>query len=180
MKKKNNKKIEKLKNILNSYKTIIYISFLINIILLSFTYYIISNNKVYSFSGSDDYVSINEGLIVLNNDINLLNGNNIVYKNTNDYDIKEFKIGYYVMKDEKLIEIVTTSNELDNSLKLSEIINNFTSLNVVEKNTSNIYFTKKKKKLLNNGLFFIIEAKTVDNETIFNKVKLNITKISKY
>ena len=70
---------QKLLDILKSYKTIIYISFIINIILLVFAYHVMSSNKIYSFSGSDDYLRVKDGLIVLNNDINLLNGNNIEY-----------------------------------------------------------------------------------------------------
>ena len=74
MKKKNLK--NKLLDILKPYKTIIYISFLINIILLIFTYYIISSNKIYSFSGNDDYLRVKDGIILFNSDINLFNGNN--------------------------------------------------------------------------------------------------------
>ena len=178
---KNNKKIKNnLKNIIHSYKTIIYISFLINIILLVFTYNVITNNKIYSFSGEDDFVKVSEGMIVINNDINLINGNNIKYINSGDYDIKSYKIGYYLMDDNKLIEIVSTSEELATPIKLSDIIDNFTPLNVVEKNSSNIYFTNYKKRLIDKGLYLVIEAKTETDENIFNKIKLNITKISKY
>ena len=58
------------KNIFNSYKTIIVISFIINIILLVFAFYTISNNKLYAFSGKDDYIEVKDGIIALNNDIN--------------------------------------------------------------------------------------------------------------
>ena len=143
-------------------------------------YYFISNNKIYSFSGSGEYVNIDSGIIVLNTDINLINGSNIKYIGNKDYDIKSYKIGYYAMKDKKLVEIVSTTNELETEIKLSEIMNNFTSFNIVEKNSSNIYFTKYKKRLIDNGLYFVIEAKTDDNKTIFDRIKLNLSKISKY
>ena len=171
---------DKLKRVVKSYKTIIYISFLINIILLIFTYHTITSNKVYAFSGKSDYVEINEGLLLLNTDINLLNGNNIKYINSTDYSIKSYKIGYYVMKDTKLIDIVSTSVELDTEINLCEVINNFTTLNVVEKNISNVYFTHDKKELIDSGIYFVIEAKTKDGEALFDKLKLNMTKISKY
>lgn len=178
-KKKTNIK-EKLINILNSYKTIIYISFLINIILMIFTYHILSSNKIYTFSGSDDYIKVSDGIISLNTDINVLNGNNIKYIYGLDYDIKEYKIGYYVMDDTKLVEIISNTIKLEENVKLSELINNFSSFNVVEKNNKSNHFTHYKKKLINDGLYLVLEAKTDTEENIFSKVKLNVSKISKF
>lgn len=183
MPKKKNKKTtfkEKILNIVKSYKTIIYISFIINIILLIFAYFILTSNKIYTFSGSDEYIRVSDGIIALNTDINLINGNNIEYINGVDYDIKNYKIGYYVMDDTKLIEIISNSIELETEVKLSELINNFSSFNIVEKNSSPNYFTSYKKELINNGLYLVLEAKTSSGESIFSKVKLNVSKISKY
>ena len=167
---------QKLKDILNSYKTIIYISFLINIILLIFTYHTVSSYKVYTFSGSDDYIRVSDGIISFSTDINLLNGNNIEYINGVDFDIKEYEIGYYVMDDTKLVEIINNKLELDESVKLSELINNFTSFNIVEKNSKPNYFKSYKKELIDDGLYLVLKAKKIDGEDIFCKVKLNISK----
>lgn len=180
--KKKGKKKKKfdLKKILSSYKTIIYISFLINIILIVFTYYTVSNNKIYSFSGSDEYIEVKDGLIALNPDINLLNGNNISYKYNEDYDIVSFKIGYYVMDNEKLVEIISNNIKLESDIKLSVLFNNISSFNVFEKNSSKNYFTPYKKKLLDDGLYLVFEAKTKDGNSIMRKVKMNLSKISKF
>ena len=177
--KKKGKKKKKfdLKKILSSYKTIIYISFLINIILIVFAYYTISNNKIYSFSGSDEYIEVKDGLIALNTDINLLNGNNISYKYNEDYDIVSFKIGYYVMDNEKLVEIISNNIKLESDIKLSVLFNNISSFNVFEKNSSKNYFTPYKKKLLDDGLYLVFEAKTKDGNSIMRKVKMNLSKI---
>ena len=171
---------DKLISIIKSYKTIIYISFIINIILLCFTYYTISSNKIYSFSGNDEYIRVRDGIIALNTDINLLNGNNIEYIYGVDYEIKSYKIGYYVMDDTKLVELISNTIDLDTTVKLSELINNFSSFNVVEKNSNANYFTSYKKALIKDGLYLVLEAKTDSDENIFSKVKLNISKISKY
>lgn len=180
--KKKGKKKKKfdLKKILSSYKTIIYISFLINIILIVFAYYTVSNNKIYSFSGSDEYIEVNDGLIVLNTDINLLNGNNISYKYNEDYDIVSFKIGYYVMDNEKLVEIISNNIKLESDIKLSVLFNNISSFNVFEKNSSKNYFTPYKRKLLDDGLYLVFEAKTKDGNSIMRRVKMNLSKISKF
>lgn len=182
--KKNNKKKktvkEKLLSAIKSYKTIIYISFAINIILLVFAYYTISSNKIYTFSGSDEYIKVSDGLIALNTDINLINGNNIEYINSVDYDIKSYKIGYYVMDDTKLVEIISNTLELDTSVKLSELINNFSSFNIVEKNNNPNYFTSYKKELIGDNLYLVLEAKTETGDSVFSKIKLNVSKISKH
>ena len=170
----------KFMDILKSYKTIIYISFLINIILLIFVYHTITSNKIYSFSGSDDYLKVKDGIILFNSDINLFNGNNIEYIYGEDYEVKSYKIGYYVMDDNKLVEIISTSMTSDTEIKLSEVINNFTSFNLSEKNSTPNYFTHYKKDLINDGIYLVMEAKTKDGKDVFSKVNLNISKISKY
>ena len=65
-------------------------------------------------------------------------------------------------------------------MKLSDIINNLATYNVSEKNSVNSIFTSKVKKLLNDNLYLVIEAKTSSGESILSKVKLNVTKITKY
>jgi len=178
MKKKNLK--EKLLDLLRSYKTIIYISFIINIILLMFLYNLTTSNRIYSFSGNDDYLRVKDGIVVFNNDINLFNGNNIEYIYGEDYEIKSYKIGYYVMDNSKLVEIFSTTMELDTEIKISEIINNFTAFNLTEKNSKPNYFTRYKKDLISDGIYLVMEAKTKDGLDIFSKVNLNVSKISKF
>jgi len=178
MKKKKLK--EKLLDLLNSYKTIIYISFIINIILLILLYNLTTSNRIYSFSGNDDYLRVKDGLVVFNNDINLFNGNNIEYIYGEDYEIKSYKIGYYVMDNSKLVEIFSTTMELDSEIKISEIINNFTAFNLTEKNSKPNYFTRYKKDLISDGIYLVMEAKTKDGLDIFSKVNLNVSKISKF
>jgi len=179
MKKKKNLK-EKLLDLLKSYKTIIYISFIINIILLVVLYNLTTSNRIYSFSGNDEYLRVKDGLVVFNNDINLFNGNNIEYIYGEDYEIKTYKIGYYVMDNSKLVEIFSTTMELDTEIKISEIINNFTAFNLTEKNSAPNYFTRYKKDLIKDGIYLVMEAKTKDGISIFSKVNLNVSKISKF
>ncbi len=181
MKKNKNKNIKnKIKNMLNSYKVIIYISFIINIILILFSYYLVSSNKIYTFGGKDEYIEVTDGFIALNNDINVFSGNNIKYINDTDYEIIEYKIGYYVMDNNKLVSIITTSLNFDNPIKLSELINNFNSFNLAEKNNNSQYFNNYKKKLIEDNLYIVLEAKTNNDKTILSKIKLNVSKISKH
>lgn len=178
-KKKINLKVQ-IKNILNSYKTIIYISFALNIILLITCYNINASNQIFTFSGNDDYLKVKDGIIALNNDINIMNGNNIEYIYEKEYDIVSYKIGYYVMDGNKLIEIVSNSLELETEIKISEIVKNFTSFNISEKHNNPNYFTPKKKELLNEGLYLVLDAKTKEGNSVYSKVKLTVSKVTKF
>ena len=84
------------------------------------------------------------------------------------------------MEDTKLVEIISSNIELDTLIKLSDLVNNFTSFNIVEKSSSSNAFTNYKKSLLKDGLYLILEAKTSEGEEVFSKIKLNLSKISKY
>ena len=53
------------------------------------------------------------------------------------------------MDDTKLVEIISNTLELETSVKLSELINNFSSFNIVEKNSNPNHFTSYKKELIN-------------------------------
>ena len=169
-----------IKNIFKSKNSIIIISFLINIVLLIFLNNSFRSNKIYSFNGSGDYIKVIDGLVTLNNDVNIINGNNIIYTSNIDYDIKYYKIGYYVMNENKLTEIISNKVELNETIKLSDAVNKFTNLNIVEKDMDDTYFTNNKKRLIDKGLYLILEAKTEDGNEIFDKIQVNMSKISKY
>lgn len=180
--KKNKKKIkEKIISILKSYKTIIFLSFIINIVLLIFSYNLLTSNHEYTFGGRDEYISIKDGLIVLNNDLNLIYGNNIKYINEEDYEITTLTMGYYVLDSKKeLKKVINKTYSFEEGINLSEIINKFTNFNLVEKNKESYIFTDENVKQLDNGLYFILKAKTVDNNDLECKINLNIKKISKF
>ena len=182
MKKKQKETIkDKILNLLNSYKTIIVFSFLINIILIIFSYNIITNNHEYIFDCRDDYVSIKDVLIVLNNDVNLLYGNNIKYINEKDYEMKSLTMGYYIMNDNKMLdELIKEEYSFDESIMLSEIINNCINFKIIEKNDEKGIFTSESVNDIYNNFFFVLEGKDIDGSEIKTKLKLNVTKISKF
>ena len=177
---KKNKKTttkDKLLSILKSYKTIIIISFIINIVLLNFYYNLMTSNHEYTFSGSNEYVSIKDGLIVINNDINLFYGNNIKYVNEEDYEITSLTLGYYTLNE---TEFVKKTYNFEESIMLSEVINKFTNFNIIEKSNEKNIFTLENVKQLDKGIYFVLKAKTIDNNEIKCKINLNLTKISKF
>ena len=169
---------EKILNILKSHKTIIYISFFINIVLLIVSYNLMTSNHQYTFEGNDKYISIKNGLIVINNDLNTFYGNDLEYINDTDYEVTKLTLGYYV--SDNLKEIISKTFIFDESIKLSEVIDKFTHFNNIEKSNTSTMFTQDSVKLLNDGLYFVLKAITIDNNIIKCKIKLNMTKISKF
>ncbi len=167
-----------INKIFKSYKTIIYISFIINIILIFYAYGIKTSTNMYVFSGSDTYLSVSDGVVAFTKDMSYINGNNIAYINKEDYDIKKYKIGYYVKKESNLTEIISTNIDLENDIKLSSLIENLNIFSLYEPKKETNVFTKETKDLIEDGLYLILEATTKDDETIQSEIKLNVSRIT--
>lgn len=171
------KKSQKVSNFFKTLQPILIFSFLINVILLSYIYYLKANNHIYFFSGTNEYVSIDSGTLSMNYDVNYLMGNNIEYIAEEDLKIKEIKIGYYVMEEDKLDDIIYHYEKFEESVSLKETLDNITSLNVSENAKENEIFNKIDGKNLETKLYFVMELKLEDNETLVSKLQLDVSKI---
>ena len=76
-KKKKSKVKESLKKVFNSVRLLIITLILIIFILLLYCNHLMKSSKSYMFSGVSDYVTILNGVISLNYDVNLLIGSDI-------------------------------------------------------------------------------------------------------
>lgn len=182
MKHKKKKKINIKKNLVNfikSYKAIMLVLIVIVTALLFLNYHLMKSSKTYMFSGKGDYVTILNGVISLNYDINLLQGSDIEYTNEKDYEVTEYKIGYYISKGNTLIPLVVKSAEDEIGFSLKRVLAEMSAYNIVEPYRYNAYFTKEKIKELENGLYFVIEAQTKDGEEFLDKTELSLSKVSK-
>ena len=108
----------------------------------------------------------------------------IIYEE-NTYIIKNWYKYQSIDKYEKILEQNRARQKRFRDKKKEEsnvmqTSSNVEEENITEKNKNNEYFTYKKKKLINDGLYLIIEAKTNSGEQIVSNIKLNVTKISKY
>lgn len=171
------KKMKKKKNnFFNTLKPILIFSFIINVILLSYVYYLKTNHHAYIFTGKDKYLNIDSGVINLNYDINLLSGNNIEYIG-NDINIKEIKIGYYILENETLKEIITHYETFEKSTSLKETINAITSFNVSETAKKSKLFSSINTNNIENNLFVIMEATDIEGKEIVSKISLDVSKV---
>lgn len=173
-KKKRNKK--KKSNFFNTLKPIIIFSFIINIVLLSYIYYLKNNHHAYFFAGKDEYLNVDGGVINLNYDINLLSGNNIEYIG-DDINIKKIKIGYYILEDESLKEIITHYETFEKSTSLKETINSITSFNVSEVAKNSKLFSKINGKNIENNLYVVMEVTDEEGKEIVSKISLDVSKL---
>lgn len=178
-KRKNSKLKESFKNIFNSVRMLIIALILIIFILLLYCNHLMKSSKSYMFSGVSDYVTILNGLISLNYDVNLLIGSDIEYTREEDNLVTDYKIGYYILKDNTLSPLVIKTGSDVPGISLKEIINEMSAFNISEPYNIKRFFSKENKKAFDEGLYFIIEAKTIDDEEILDKTELSLTKVSK-
>lgn len=174
-KKKNNR--EKIIEFFKTLKPILIFSFIINIILLSYIYYLKTCSHIYLFSGSNEYVRVDSGTLSFQHDVNYLMGNNIEYTNKKDIKIKEIKIGYYVLENESLEEIITYYEKFDESVSLEKTLESLVGLNVSESRKDSIIFKKSNYKDLETKLYLVMEIKDENSEKIVSKLQLDVSKI---
>lgn len=172
------KKMKEKNNFFKTLKPILIFSFLINIILLIFIFHLKSSHHLYLFAGDDEYLNIKSGVISLNYNYNFLEGNGITYIGEKDLNIKEIKIGYYILKDENLHEIISHYELFEKTTSLKDTIESITNLNVSEATKNDKMFKNVSNEDIENNLYVIMEIKTEDGEEIISKIDLDISKIS--
>lgn len=175
------KKKKKLKNQVNEFfktlKPILIFSFIINIILLSYIYYLKTTYHLYVFAGDNEYLNVESGVISLNYDVNLIAGNSIEFIGEKDIKVKEIKIGYYVLENENLKEIISHYAKFEESISLKDTINDITSLNVSESAKTNEIFKNINKETIDNNLYLVMEIKSEKGEKLISKLQLDVSKI---
>ncbi len=179
MKKKEKKLKKAISNFFNSYKPILVVLILIIVVLINYCAYLLKSTKVYTFSGSSDYVSIYNGVISLNYDMNILEGSDVTYLKEKDIVVSDYKIGYYVKDGDNLVSIAVIQDADEEGLSLKAVLEGKGAFNVVELNSNHFHFSKERVELLKNGLYFVIEATDMKGNTVTDIINLSITKLTK-
>ena len=131
------------------------------------------------FNGSGKYVTIYNGVVSLNYDINIFEGSDITYLPLKDQAVTKYKIGYYVKVDGKLSPISVISGEDEEALSLTKLLEGGTSFNVIESVSNEHYFSKENINALKDGLYFIIEFTPKKGDEVKLETKLDISDMSK-
>ncbi len=167
------------KKFMSSYQPILIVLIILVVVLIIYINGILSKHKTYLFYATDDYVSIYNGVINLDYDMNVFVGSNNKYMLKDDIKVKSYKIGYYVKVNDNYKELITEEDSDDDGFSLKNIIESSTSYNFTSLWDNEKFLNKEKINALDSGLYFIIEAKTMKDETIYNKTDITLSKVSK-
>lgn len=170
---------KKVKRFFKSYKPILIALIILVVILIIYCNYLLKSTKVYTFNGKGDYVEIYNGVISLNYDVNLLEGSDITYLKEKDIVVVDYKIGYYVKDGDNLLSLAVVEDQDEEGLSLKAVLEGIDTFNIKELNSNNKFFSKEKIELLNNGLYFVIEAKDKKGNDIKEAVKMDLIKLTK-
>lgn len=144
-------------------------------ILLAFYYSFSSHSFV--FSGFNDYISIDSGLISTNHQTNAFEGNNISYINEEDIMVYNYEIGYYVKVNDYKTPIITTSSSSDTPKPLREIINSIVKFSFIEPaKIKKGLLDQEAIELINDGkLYFLITYDTMnDGQIVTETIELRL------
>lgn len=175
MKKLNKKKDKKF---FNSYNVIIISLIILVMVLIFFCNHLMKASKTYMFNGNGEYVSIYNGVISLNYDINIFEGSDIAYLPLKDVAVTKYKVGYYVKVNDSLKELVVISDEDKEGYSLKAVLEGISAFNVTELPKNDKYFNDEKIKNI-SSLYFVIEATTKTGDVINDSFELNVSKLSK-
>lgn len=170
---------KKIKKIIKSYHTIIICLIILCMFLMGYVWFLTGCNATYVFSGKNDYVEINNGVISLNYDINLFEGSDITYLKEKDIVLSEYKIGYYVKDNEVLKDLIVISDKNEYGFSLKALLEGINQFNISEPYQNKSHFKKEIKNNLDNGLYFMIEGKTIKDKELSVVLEINTSKISK-
>ena len=177
--KKQVKRQNKIKSFLGSFHLVLTMLIILIIILIIYCNYLLKSAKTYMFNGTGEYVTVYNGIISLNYNVNVFEGSDIEYIKEKDIVVTKYTMGYYVKDKDNLVSLAVVEDEDENGLSLKSLIEGISVFNLTELNNNKRYFTKDSKKLIDDGLYFVIEATTKDGENITNITEMEITKLSK-
>lgn len=172
------KKANPLVGFLNSPFSIIAVLIVFVIALLIYTRYLINAPKLYSFSGFTEDISIFNGTIYTNYDINYFGDSKIIYKGVN-HKLSEFALGYYIKDGDEYIKIAegTSRTDIEEPAFLKEILSSC-DFSFSEVNKDAQYLSLDNMKKIEN-LVFKITGKTDKSKDFTLEIPLTVEKISK-
>lgn len=169
---------KKINKFLKSYQPILILLIILVITLIIYINGILNKHATYVFSALDDYVSIYNGVINLDYDMNVFAGSNVKYQQKDEV-VTSYRIGYYVKVNDNLKELIVVSDNDEDGFSLKSVIESTTNYNFTSLPNNDNFLNKEKTKALGEGLYFIIEATTLDSKTIYNVTDISLSKLSK-
>ena len=176
MKKKvKNQHKNKIKKLFNNPHIIFAFMSLIMLFLIGYTRYIVNSHTVYTYEGESGDISIYDGLIDLNHDVNYFVSGKIAYVGE-DIKLKSYDMGYYICNKKSSVPIATESNQDENGkISLNKTLT-YSLFSFTEVTNGGNIFTKNNKKNINK-LCFKLTGKDSNDKDINILVKLDVNEM---
>lgn len=146
---------------------------LIVILLLVFTSYTrkVNQTEIYSFSGENENIAINNGLIIVTNDSEKFIGGNLSFKGEEPSDVKDYFERFFFYKDgneETILINATTTEGATEGLHISSELGS--------KSSENLFYNND-LGLIKESLNFMISGKLVNGEDFEYDLTLGVKKV---
>jgi hypothetical protein len=179
---KNKTSIKKgLYNFFHSYHVILVTLIIIITFLICFSFHLMNSSKTYMFSGSSKYISIYNGVIATNYNIDLFEGSDINYIYKSDYIVTKYKFGYYLKINNKYKKLTSISGNDSKGLSLKGLLEEYCIFNITEPSHNKKYFSNVNIQNMTKNLYFIMEVTTTNKNspTIKDYIKIDVSKLSR-
>lgn len=174
--KKNNKRRSIFENFFNNPNILFGFMTLIIICLLGACIVISKTKELYVFNGGNDDITIYNGIVDINTDINYFKGGTVIYTGKK-VTLQSYKMGYYICGSKKDKSISTLSNSSEEGFDLENLLttNDF-SLMEPHKNSNNLSKDSINKL---DKLCFKVSGTDLKGEEYSLKIKFEVQKVSK-
>lgn len=168
-----------LGKVLNSPISIIVALALIIVGLLIYSRYLVSSTILYSFSGFNKNISLLNGTIFTNYNINYFGDTKVIYAG-DDEIIYDFSSGYYIKNgsDYKVVSEAITLDEMqDKGVSIKDLIEK-SDYSFTEEHKDAKYLSKENLENIENLVFRVV-GKKKDGSEIKIEIPLTIEKVTK-
>lgn len=146
---------------------------LIVILLLYFTACTrkVSQTEIYSFSGENENIAINNGLIIVTNDSEKFIGGDLSFKGEEPSDVKDYFERFFFYKDgneETILSNATTTEGVNEGINISSELGSISSQNL---------FYDNDLELIKGSLNFLISGKLINGENFEYDLTLVVKKV---
>jgi len=130
-----------------------------------------SQTEIYSFSGENENIAINNGLIIVTNDLEKFIGGDLVFKGEEPSDVKDYFERFFFYKngnEETILNNATTTKSATKGLHISSELGSISSKNL---------FYSDDLELIKGSLKFLISGKLVNGENFECDLTLVVKKV---
>ena len=130
-----------------------------------------NQTEVYSFSGENENIVINNGLIIVTDDLEKFVGGDISFKGEEPSNVKDYFVRFYLYKDgneETIMNNATTSQGITKGLNISSDLGSISSKDL---------FFANDLELIVGSLKFSISGNLIDGEDFEYDLSLIVKKV---